>query len=89
MDCILRSVKLTDLDFDNIAEICKNIYGTSKGKIRSIVAGDALSHWLSRPLGILDALGEPGAWSSCDISGDLTKAAAITAVCFGAFTLQD
>lgn len=82
---------MNDHNFDNIAEkFVKNIYGTSKGKIRSAVVWDELLHCLSilpdRPLRVLDAGGGFGFFSQqlaalghqvvlCDISGELLKEA--------------
>ena len=82
---------MTDHNFDNIAEkFVKNIYGTTKGKIRSAVVWDELLNCLSllpeRPLRILDAGGGFGFFSQklaalghqvvlCDISGELLKEA--------------
>ncbi|MFT6986778.1 MAG: S-adenosylmethionine-dependent methyltransferase [Psychromonas sp.] len=82
---------MSDRNFDNIAEkFVKNIYGTSKGKIRSAVVWDELLHCLSllpdRPLRILDAGGGFGFLSQqlaalghqvvlCDISSELLKEA--------------
>lgn len=82
---------MTDHNFDNIAQkFVKNIYGTTKGKIRSAVVWDELLHCLSllpqRPLRILDAGGGFGFFSQklaalghqvvlCDISGELLKEA--------------
>jgi S-adenosylmethionine-dependent methyltransferase len=83
---------LTDHNFDNIAQkFVKNIYGTSKGKIRSAIVWDELEYCLSllpkRPLRILDAGGGFGFFTQklaaighqvvlCDISGELLKEAA-------------
>lgn len=82
---------MTDRNFDNIAQkFIKNIYGTSKGKIREAVIWDELLHCLSllpkRPLRVLDAGGGFGFFSQklaalghqvvlCDISGELLKEA--------------
>ncbi len=82
---------MTDHNFDNIAQkFVKNIYGTSKGKIREAVVWDELQHCLSllpnRSLRILDAGGGFGFFSQklaalghqvvlCDISGELLKEA--------------
>lgn len=82
---------MIDRNFDNIAQkFVKNIYGTSKGKIREAVIWDELLHCLSllpkRPLRILDAGGGFGFFSQklaelghnvilCDISGELLKEA--------------
>lgn len=82
---------MTDRNFDNIAQkFVKNIYGTTKGKIREAVIWDELQHCLSllpkRPLRILDAGGGFGFFSQklaalghkvilCDISGELLKEA--------------
>lgn len=82
---------MNDHNFDNIADkFVKNIYGTSKGKIRSAVVWDELAHCLSllpdRPLRVLDAGGGFGFFSQqlaalghqvvlCDISGELLKEA--------------
>lgn len=83
--------ELTDYNFDNIAQkFVKNIYGTSKGKIRAEIVWDELQHCLSllppRPLRILDAGGGFGFFSQklaalghqvvlCDISSELLKEA--------------
>lgn len=83
----MEAIKLTDYNFDNIAQkFVKNIYGTSKGKIRAAVVWDELQHCLSllpqRRLRILDAGGGFGFFSQklaalghqvvlCDISAEL------------------
>ncbi|MCW8996045.1 MAG: methyltransferase domain-containing protein [Psychromonas sp.] len=82
---------MTDHNFDKIAQkFVKNIYGTTKGKIRSEIVWAELQHCLSllpkRPLRILDAGGGFGFFSQklaalghqvilCDISGELLKEA--------------
>ena len=87
----MEAIDLTDHNFDTIAQkFVKNIYGTTKGKIRSEVVWDELLHCLSllpkRPLRILDAGGGFGFFSQklaalghqvvlCDISGELLKEA--------------
>ncbi len=85
-------VKLSDHNFDKIAQkFVNNIYGTSKGKIRTTIVWDELQHCLSllpqRPLRILDAGGGFGFFTQklaalghqvvlCDISEELLKEAA-------------
>ena len=87
----MESIKLNDHNFDNIAaKFVKNIYGSSKGKIRTEIIWDELSHCLSllpkRSLRILDAGGGFGHFSQklaalghqvvlCDISSELLKVA--------------
>lgn len=82
---------MTDHNFDNIAQkFVKNIYGTTKGKIRTAIVWDEILHCLSllpqRPLRILDAGGGFGFFTQklaalghqvvlCDISGELLKEA--------------
>ena len=82
---------MKDHNFDKIAQkFVKNIYGTSKGKVRSEIVWDELLHCLfllpKRPLRILDAGGGFGYFSQklaalghhvvlCDISGELLKEA--------------
>ena len=82
---------MTDHNFDKIADkFVKNIYGTTKGKIRNEIVWDEILHCLSllpnRPLRILDAGGGFGFFSQklaalghqvvlCDISGELLKEA--------------
>lgn len=82
---------MSDHNFDSIAQkFVKNIYGTSKGKIRDVVIWDELLHCLSllpkRRLRILDAGGGFGFFSQrlaalghevvlCDISSALLKEA--------------
>lgn len=82
---------MTDHNFDAIAQkFVKNIYGTTKGKIRSEIVWDELLHCLSllpkRPLRILDAGGGFGYFTQklaalghqvvlCDISGELLQEA--------------
>lgn len=82
---------MADYNFDNIAQkFVKNIYGTTKGNIRSEIVWDELLHCLSllpkRPLRILDAGGGFGFFSQklaalghdivlCDISSELLKEA--------------
>lgn len=83
---------MSDHNFDHIAQkFVKNIYGTSKGKIREVVIWDELLHCLTllpdRKLRILDAGGGFGFFSQrlaklghevvlCDISQELLKVAA-------------
>lgn len=78
---------MTDHNFDRIAQkFVKNIYGTTKGKIRTAIVWDEIQHCLSllgsRPLRILDAGGGFGYFSQklaalghqvvlCDISSEL------------------
>lgn len=87
----MEAIELSDHNFDNIAQkFVKNIYGTTKGKIRSEVVWEELLYCLSllpkRPLRILDAGGGFGYFSQklaalghqvilCDISGELLKEA--------------
>ena len=87
----METIDLTDHNFDVIAQkFVKNIYGTTKGKIRSAIIWDELLHCLSllpkRPLRVLDAGGGFGFFSQklaelghqvilCDISGELLKEA--------------
>ncbi len=82
---------MTDHNFDNIAQkFVKNIYGSSKGKIRSEVVWQELVSCINqlpeRPLRILDAGGGFGFFSQklaalghqvvlCDISSELLKEA--------------
>ncbi|WP_028862959.1 methyltransferase domain-containing protein [Psychromonas aquimarina] len=82
---------MADHNFDNIAQkFVKNIYGSTKGKIRSEIVWSELLHCLSllpqRPLRILDAGGGFGFFTQklaalghqvvlCDISGELLKEA--------------
>jgi S-adenosylmethionine-dependent methyltransferase len=93
VNCSIKLIgtKLTDHNFDNIAaKFVKNIYGTSKGKIRTEIVWDELLHCLSllpdRPLRVLDAGSGFGFFSQqlaalghqvvlCDISGELLKEA--------------
>ncbi len=87
----METINLTDHNFDAIAQkFVKNIYGTTKGKIRSEIVWDELLHCLAllpkRPLRILDAGGGFGYFTQklaalghqvvlCDISGELLQEA--------------
>ena len=82
---------MADRNFDSIAQkFVNNIYGTTKGKIRSEIVWQEVQHCLTllpnRPLRILDAGGGFGFFSQklailghqvilCDISGELLKVA--------------
>ena len=84
---------MSDHNFDSIAQkFVKNIYGTTKGKIRSEIIWLEIQHCLDklpqRPLRILDAGGGFGFFSQklaklghqvvlCDISNELLKVANI------------
>ena len=64
---ISRPLSLQDRNFDDIAEkFARNIYGTTKGKIRQAVVWQDLTRLLAqlpqRPLRILDAGGGKAIW---------------------------
>lgn len=86
---------MQDRNFDDIAEkFARNIYGTTKGKIRQAVLWQDLSSLLARlpqrPLRILDAGGGEGHMASqlaqsghqvllCDLSGEMIRRALLLA----------